>query len=241
MDSQRIQLLVPGRQVTAEPDADIRHLVKIEPISSNQIQAASRGEPAQQTLVEGPGDSLVKLEYESGLVEWLRLDQLQAELGASRAGGPTPVPALLNRSGAASRGRGRLGAQGDARLRDQPGRQDCAGVRPIDRQRVGRQAEHGSVPPQAGWLFWRADHGRVAGRSANLPGVHSRHRVQHARQFPRLLGRSREEAAHRRMEGAPQDIWKPDSRVGASDVERQPRAEHSGSGPTCSRRRRRFT
>ena len=90
MDSQRIQLLVPGRQVTAEPDADIRHLVKIEPISSNQIQAASRGEPAQQTLVEGPGDSLVKLEYESGLVEWLRLDQLQTELGASRAGGPTP-------------------------------------------------------------------------------------------------------------------------------------------------------
>ena len=104
MDSQRIQLLVPGRQVTAEPDADIRHLVKIEPISSNQIQAASRGEPAQQTLVEGPGDSLVKLEYESGLVEWLRLDQLQTELGPSRAGGPTPVPALLNRSGTASRG-----------------------------------------------------------------------------------------------------------------------------------------
>jgi hypothetical protein len=104
MDSERIQLLVPGRQVTAEPDADIRHLLKIEPISSNQIQAASRGEAAQQTLVEGPGDSLVKLEYESGLVEWLRLDQLQTELGASRAGGPTPVPALLNRSGTASRG-----------------------------------------------------------------------------------------------------------------------------------------
>src|SRR5258707_1252074 len=104
MDSQRIKLLVPGRQVTAEPDADIRHLVKIEPISSNQIQAASRGEAVQQTLVEGPGDSLVKLEYESGLVEWLRLDQLQAELGPSRAEGPTPVPALLNRSGSASRG-----------------------------------------------------------------------------------------------------------------------------------------
>ena len=126
MDSQRIQLLVPGRQVAAEPDADIRHLVKIEPISSTQIQAAARGEAVQQTLVEGPGDSLVKLEYESGLVEWLRLDQLQAELAPSRAGGPTPVPAPSIAGDGIAR-RGRLGAQGNARLRDQPGGQIAEG------------------------------------------------------------------------------------------------------------------
>src|SRR5688572_3333512 len=104
MAEERIQLVVPGLPVETTPDADIRDLLKVQPISSHQIQAAARGEAVPQSPAEGPADAIIKVEYESGLVEYLRLDQFREELGASRAAGPVQVPSALQRGAGPIRG-----------------------------------------------------------------------------------------------------------------------------------------
>ena len=104
MPEDNIALLVPGIPSSQIPEPELHKFLNIQPIGGHDIVAPRRGEPGLVSRVEGPPDSIVRLEYESGLVEYLRLDQLQAELGTSRSGEPARVPPVLERGAISGRG-----------------------------------------------------------------------------------------------------------------------------------------
>src|SRR5205814_8483406 len=54
--------------------------------------------------VETAPDAIVRVEYESGVVEWLRADQFVQEIGPARGAGEVQVPTTLNRGAGPSRG-----------------------------------------------------------------------------------------------------------------------------------------
>ena len=146
------------------------------------------------------------------------------------------MPSLLNRSGAASRG-----AAADWALKAMhvfgisPVDKDCPGIRPVDRRRARRKLNTESVPPQTGWLFRRTASPRscLADPQTYLVFIHG-------------TASSTQGSFHGfwddPVKKQPTDEWKAllktyGNRIlasGASDVERQPRAEHTGSGPPAS-------
>jgi CHAT domain-containing protein len=100
----QLSLIVPGVRTQAAPDPQVRQYLRLEDVQSFDIASARRGGGAPDALVQGPPDSIVKLEYESGLFEYLRLDQFHSELGVTRDGGPARVPTSLERGEATARG-----------------------------------------------------------------------------------------------------------------------------------------
>ena len=98
-----IQLIVPGERVEATPDSDVSGLLNVRSLSSHQIKPPSRGETLQEVPVDVPPDALVKLEYASGLCEWLRPEQFVSDLGPQREAGPVRVPVSLSRGAGPSR------------------------------------------------------------------------------------------------------------------------------------------
>ena len=105
MPENTITLLVSGIPSSREPEVELQNFLNIQPIGGHDIVPPRRGESTPVSRVEGPPDSIIRLEYESGLVEYLRLDQFQAELGPSRsAGGELQVPAALERGAITGRG-----------------------------------------------------------------------------------------------------------------------------------------
>src|SRR3954451_10912351 len=98
MADNKLSLIVPGvRAMGAVPEPQVQQYLKLDAVQSFDIAAARRGEGAPESLVEGPPDAIVKVEYESGIVEYLRLDQFRSELGVTREAGPVRVPTSLER------------------------------------------------------------------------------------------------------------------------------------------------
>ena len=85
MPEDNIALLVPGIPSSQIPEPELHKFLNIQPIGGHDIVAPRRGEPGLVSRVEGPPDSIVRLEYESGLVEYLRLDQFQNLLPKPRS------------------------------------------------------------------------------------------------------------------------------------------------------------
>src|SRR5437868_14001872 len=106
MPEEKIVLLVPGTASQKVVDPNLRQFLNIQTFSSHDIIVPRRGEAQPESRVEAPPDSIVKLEYESGLIEYLRLDQFQAELGVSRSAGPVRVPSVLDRGAVPGRSLG---------------------------------------------------------------------------------------------------------------------------------------
>ncbi|HLH42397.1 MAG TPA: CHAT domain-containing protein, partial [Bryobacteraceae bacterium] len=105
MPEESLTLLVPGTAASRIPDAELQRFLKIRPLSGHDIVAPRRGESTPISRVEGPPDAIVRLEYASGLVEYLRLDQLHFEIGSARsAAGALRTPPALERGAAAGRG-----------------------------------------------------------------------------------------------------------------------------------------
>ena len=102
MDDNKLSLIVPGvRSMNAAPEPEVQQYLTLSSVQSFDIAATRRGEGAPESLVEGPPDAIVKVEYESGLVEYLRLDQFRSELGVTREAGPARVPTSLQRGAVA--------------------------------------------------------------------------------------------------------------------------------------------
>ena len=104
MSDDKISLIIPGVPSEKTPDAGLPQYLNIRPTSAYDIVAVRRGESQPEARVEALPDSIARIEYTSGLVEYLRVDQLQTELGASRAGGPVQVPAYFDRGATPGRG-----------------------------------------------------------------------------------------------------------------------------------------
>ncbi|HEY7338348.1 MAG TPA: CHAT domain-containing protein [Bryobacteraceae bacterium] len=104
MPEENIVLLVPGIATSRIPDPELRKFLEIRPIAAHDIVTPRRGAPEIISRVEGPPDSIVRVEYESGLFEYLRLDQFRDQLGVSRAEGPARVPTALDRGAIPGRG-----------------------------------------------------------------------------------------------------------------------------------------
>ncbi len=86
------------------PETRIGTLLKITPVGSYEIKPPTRGEAPPAVPLDAPADAIIKLEYESGLCEWLRVDQFRDELGETREPGPVRVPVELDRGGGTTRG-----------------------------------------------------------------------------------------------------------------------------------------
>src|ERR1700736_4306552 len=105
MAEQRIRLLVPGVPFfEAAPEPELTPLLKVTPVSAHTIPPQRRGAAVVAAAVDTPPDAIVRVEYESGIVEWMRADQFVEEIGPARGGGEVQVPTALNRGAGPSRG-----------------------------------------------------------------------------------------------------------------------------------------
>ncbi|MCC6389443.1 MAG: CHAT domain-containing protein [Bryobacterales bacterium] len=100
MANQTISFVIPGIPIETISEPEIAGLLNVRAASSHAIVPARRGEARAAARVDTAPDSIVKIEYECGITEYLRADQLAAEVGASRGGNEIVIPASLYRGGA---------------------------------------------------------------------------------------------------------------------------------------------
>ncbi|MCB0110511.1 MAG: hypothetical protein KDE53_31535, partial [Caldilineaceae bacterium] len=102
-----VQLLVPGREIPtrAEADSELKKFdLEVETTHAVQIEAAARGRGAEIELKGLEESDLLELQYEDGVCEWLRADELRSRLGQEQRGETTAIRVPSTLPMAATRG-----------------------------------------------------------------------------------------------------------------------------------------
>ncbi|HKR82631.1 MAG TPA: alpha/beta fold hydrolase, partial [Terriglobales bacterium] len=91
------KLTLTGTVIQADPETRISGLLTVTKLGSHAL-GTERDASATAITVDAPDDSIVKIEYENGLTEWLRADQFASEIGQNRdATGAVIVPRVIDR------------------------------------------------------------------------------------------------------------------------------------------------
>jgi hypothetical protein len=91
------KLTLTGTSIQTDPESRISGFLTVTKLGSHSI-GTERDAYATTVTVDAPDDSIVKVEYENGVTEWLRADQFAAEIGQNRdASGAVIVPRVIDR------------------------------------------------------------------------------------------------------------------------------------------------
>jgi CHAT domain-containing protein len=79
-----IRLRLPGRAAASSsaspPHADIAQFLKVEEKASVSVGVSLRGAPVESVAFDAKPDDVIELQYEGGLCQWVRVDQLRDDL-----------------------------------------------------------------------------------------------------------------------------------------------------------------
>jgi CHAT domain-containing protein len=99
------KLTLVGKSIDSNPEPRLSGLLNVQTLNSYSI-TPTRDAAAQEVTIDAPDNSIVKVEYENEVCEWLRADQFAREIGGPRGVGENVVvPRTLNR-GVGTRGVG---------------------------------------------------------------------------------------------------------------------------------------
>src|SRR6476646_9358602 len=99
--SDIIKLRLPGREITstAQPHPDIAQFLKVEERKAVVVGVSLRGAPLETLPFDARPDDVVELQFEGGLCQWVRVDQLRDDLRKRNdlltRGGPEELEVLI--------------------------------------------------------------------------------------------------------------------------------------------------
>lgn len=99
MATKKISL--PGKSVEPAPEPAVAELLNFKVVQQQEVIGVVRGEPLSRTLTEVEDDDVVELQFDGGIVQYIRVDDLEKESPKRRGpeGDVIEVPAQFQRGG----------------------------------------------------------------------------------------------------------------------------------------------